>query len=165
MKPARKDPSFPSLKPTAPPAPSQVHSHKAQSPVCTRSKKPGKSLSASMLHTAKPASRVSLPTYKTRLPPLDLEALRLPKTHAPSCHQIFTLRRRFVDMSATLDRIPTSDWLGSLLCLKPAFSGALQRNLAKCRSRLAKVKIVREAIWEEEGEASEQSFLQETTYF
>lgn len=170
MKPACKTHSLPGPKSTIPSAnnSSQFHSQKARFPVCIRSKKPSKSFSASILHTSitpKSTSKAAPSISKTRLPPIDLELLRLPKTRAPNTHRIFTLKRRFVDMSATLERIPTSDWLRSLLCLKPAFSGPLERNLAKCRSRLAKVTVVREAIREEEGEASEPSFLQETAYF
>lgn len=141
-------------------------SHKSRlpdsSPGSNSSKKPVKSFSTSNIQRK---STVAAATFSSHLPSLHLEALRLPKTHLPKARKTFTIKKRFVDMSTTLDRIPSTDWLSSLLYSKPEFPLALERNLAKCRSRLAKSKIVREAIREEDGDASERSFLQETAYF
>lgn len=132
-------------------SPGSCGSHKAQ-----------KSLSTSTL----PRKSASLAaTFSGHLPSLHLEALRLPRTHPPKSRKPFTIKKRFSDMSETLDRIPSTDWLSSLLYSKPEFPRALERNLAKCRSRLAKIRIVREAIREEDGDTSERSFLQETAYF
>ena len=121
-----------------------------------------KSLSTSTLPRK---SALLATTFSGHLPSLHLEALRLPRTHPPKSRKPFTIKKRFSDMSETLDRIPSTDWLSSLLYSKPEFPRALERNLDKCRKRLAKIRIVREAIREEDGDTSERSFLQETAYF
>lgn len=134
------------------------------SPGSNSSHKPQKSLSTSTL-PRKSTSVVVASTFSNHLPSLHLEALRLPRTHAPRARKPFAIKKRFSDMSETLDRIPSTDWLSSLLYSKPEFPRALERNLAKCRNKLAKIRIVREAIREEDGDASDRSFLQETAYF
>jgi hypothetical protein len=130
-------------------------------------KKPAKSLSISMISSAISHKSTPIPakiTAKTRLPALHLPSFPLPRTNPPLFHRQFTIKKRFLDMSKTLESIPNPDWLGTLLRLKPEFRSALERNLTKCRCRLAETAVVRESIREEE-DASEQSFLQETAYF
>lgn len=130
-------------------------------------KKPIKSLSKSMISTAVSLQPTPTPAKfptKTHLPSLHLPPFPLPRTNPPLFHRQFTIKKRFLDMAKTLESIPDPDWLGTLLRLKPEFRTALEKNLAKCRCRLAETAVVRESIREEE-DASEQSFLQETAYF
>lgn len=81
-------------------------------------------------------------------------ALHLPRTPGPSVkHQ--PLRKRFSDMAETIERIPSEDWLSSLLYAKPEFTMALTKNIEKCKMRLAQHQLVREAINEEDNDCSE----------
>lgn len=81
-------------------------------------------------------------------------AFRLPRTPVPSV-RLQPLRKRFSDMSETLERIPSEDWFSALLYAKPEFSRVLSKNIEKCRLKLAQNQLVREAISEEDIDYSE----------
>lgn len=86
-----------------------------------------------------------------------LEALKLPKTEPPSPNRHYALKKRFGEVASRLDRIPCEDWLDALLCCHPEFSRALASNLERCKEKLARSKLVRAAILEEDGDISDQS--------
>ena len=60
-------------------------------------------------------------------------------------------------MGDRLDRIPSEDWLSAMLYCRPEFSRVLATNLDRCKEKLARSKLVRAAILEEDGEMSELS--------
>jgi len=100
------------------------------------------------------------PTFK--LPPLypensRLEAFKLPKTDPPSPARHYALKKRFAEGASRLDRIPSEDWLAGLLACHPEFSRELASNLERCKEKLARSKLVRAAIREEDGDRSDQS--------
>lgn len=107
------------------------------------------------------------PLFTSRSPPLRLpalhtenlrlEAFKLPKTDPPSPVRHYALKKRFGELAHRLDRIPSEDWLAALLSCHPEFSRELASNLERCREKLARSKLVREAIREEDGDRSDQS--------
>ena len=84
-----------------------------------------------------------------------LRAHMLPPTDLPAPVKLHTIKKRFRHMSETLERIPSADWLGSVLFAPPEFTQALAHNLSKCKEKLSKLQLVREAIREEDGDCSE----------
>ena len=86
-----------------------------------------------------------------------LAALKLPKTEPPAAAKAYTIKKRFADIEKTLERIPSEDWLGSLLYSRPDFTHVLEANLQRCKKKLSKLKLVQAAISEEDGDHSERN--------
>lgn len=60
-------------------------------------------------------------------------------------------------MGGKLDRIPSDNWLSTLLYCQPEFSRVLASNLERCKEKLARSKLVKAAIYEEDGDRSDLS--------
>ena len=152
---------------SSPPASKKSPPHKERVLIRTHSLYPHKKLLCpdsspplssrpSLLPTAKPSSLFKLPPLHPDHSHM-LESLRLPKTDPPSPVRNYAFKKRFGDMGGKLDRIPSDNWLSTLLYCQPEFSRVLASNLERCKEKLARSKLVKAAIYEEDGGRSDLS--------